>query len=124
MPLSQGIVAVPEDGVTEPRNSMAMAKDSITMAKESMEKDREMQRQLMDPILSQNNFLQNVLLMGQQALQSHNLGPSHVPQLLDNAGTSSSFSLPYLCSSATNTYSPLRTNLGTPRTLAPESQAF
>lgn len=62
----QEILIVAKDNVAVARESVAVAKVSITMAKKNMEKDREMQRQLMDAILSQNAFLQNMLLLGQR----------------------------------------------------------
>lgn len=40
----------------------------------------------MAALLSQNALLQILLLLGQQALQSHDLGPSHVLHALNNAG--------------------------------------
>ncbi|EMP38206.1 hypothetical protein UY3_04549 [Chelonia mydas] len=83
--LSKEIIAVSKVGIVVTSNSMAMVKDSITMSKENEEKAKEMQRQLMDAILSQNALLQNMLLLGQKDLKPYNLGPRHILQPPDNA---------------------------------------
>lgn len=86
MQLSQNIMAVLKQSVAVARDSVAVAKDSITMAKKSRKKDSEMQRQLMDAILSQNAFLQNMLLLHQWALTTCNLGSTFVLQPLNYTG--------------------------------------
>lgn len=64
---------------------MAVAKNSITMVKESMEKDRVAAT---TPGCSPEPecLPQNMLLLGQQALEPHHLGLSCVLQPLDNVG--------------------------------------
>lgn len=74
-----------------------MVKENILVAMASMEKEEEMQRQLMDTIWMHNVLLQNVLLLGEQALQSCKTGPSHVlqpPRTILATGISSNSSLP------------------------------
>lgn len=77
---------VSQQGVAVTKRSVAQDKDSIAITRDSTEKDREMQRQLMDAILSQRPLLQNMLLLGQQVLQFHKPGPSCILQSLDNTG--------------------------------------
>lgn len=105
---------------------MAVAKNRITMVKEIMEKDR-VAATTHGCYLEPECLPQNMLLLGQQALDPHHLGSRCVLQPLDNVGywDQQQILISHPCSSTpSSSHSPLGTYLWPQRTFAPGSSVL